>query len=288
MMAPMDTDEVELLTYAAAAEAHSSHPLAKAITMRAAGLDVPEAADLQTHTGRGIETMVEGEPVLVGNLKLFPDAPDQIHFDVDRFEEEGKTTMVVKRGDRFLGVIAVADQVRPEAARVVAKLKAGGVQRIVILTGDHERVANVIASQVGVTEVRSGLLPEDKVSAIKELARDGPVAMVGDGINDAPAMANATVGIAMAAHGTDVAMETADVALMADSLNKLPFALGVSKSSRTIIQQNLFVSLGTIALLIPFALFGWAGIGIAIVFHEGSTLLVVGNALRLLRYGGTS
>lgn len=287
-LAPMDTDEVELLTYAAAAEAHSSHPLAKAIAARAASLDLPEAGDLQTHAGRGIETLVDGEAILVGNLKLFPDAPDQIQLDVDRFEEEGKTTMVVKRGDRFLGVIAVADQVRPEAAQVLAKLKAGGLRRIVMLTGDHERVAKVIASQVGVTEVRANLLPEDKVTAIQDLSRDGPVAMVGDGINDAPAMANATVGIAMAAHGTDVAMETADVALMADSLDKLPFALGVSKSSRRIIQQNLFVSLGTIALLIPFALFGWAGIGIAIIFHEGSTLLVVGNALRLLRYGATS
>ena len=285
-VAPLDTDDDELLRYAAAAEAHSGHPLAKAIMARAQDLDVPESGDLQTHTGRGIETIVDGERVLVGNVKLFPDAPERILADVERLESEGKTTMIVKRADRYLGVIAAADQLRPEAARVIQQLKKAGVQRIVMLTGDHHRVASVIASELGITEVRADLLPDGKVEAIRELARDGPVAMVGDGINDAPAMANATVGIAMAAHGTDVAMETADVALMADSLEKLPFALGVSRSSRNIIRQNLGVSLGVIALLIPFALFGLAGIGIAIVFHEGSTLLVVANALRLLRYGG--
>lgn len=283
---PVDCEASELLRFAAAAENHSTHPLAKAIQSKAEGLELPEAENLRTHTGKGIEAVVNGETVLVGSARLFPDIPQVVKDHAIRLEREGKTTMIVQRGDRYLGVIAVADQVRPEAADAIAKLRKSGVERIVMLTGDNRRVANAVAQQLGIQEVQAELLPEDKVNAIKSLRREGPVAMVGDGINDAPAMANATVGIAMAAHGTDVAMETADVALMADSLDKLPFALGVSRQSRSIIRQNLGVSLGVIALLIPFALFGLAGIGVAIVFHEGSTLLVVANALRLLRYGG--
>jgi Cd2+/Zn2+-exporting ATPase len=154
-----------------------------------------------------------------------------------------------------------------------------------MLTGDNEIVGQAIAQAVGLDEVRSGLLPEDKVKAMEELAQSyGQVAMVGDGVNDAPAMARATVGIAMGGAGTDVALETADVALMADDLSKLPFAVALSRASKDVIRQNLWVSLGVVALLIPATLSGWAGIGVAVLIHEGSTLLVVINALRLLAY----
>ena len=154
-----------------------------------------------------------------------------------------------------------------------------------MLTGDNARVATAIAKQVGLSDFRADLMPEDKVTAIRDLrAEFGEVAMVGDGVNDAPALANATVGIAMGGAGTDVALETADVALMGDDLSKLPFAVGLGRATRAIIQQNLIVSLGVIALLVIASLTGWASIGVAILFHEGSTIVVVLNALRLLRY----
>jgi Cd2+/Zn2+-exporting ATPase len=155
----------------------------------------------------------------------------------------------------------------------------------VMLTGDNAKVAAHIAPQAGVTEFRGDLLPEDKVTAINALIKvHGQVAMVGDGVNDAPALANATVGIAMGAGGTDVALETADVALMGDDLSKLPFAVALSRQAKSVIRQNLWISLGVIAILVPSTLFGFARLGIAVIFHEGSTLVVVANALRLLRF----
>jgi Cd2+/Zn2+-exporting ATPase len=154
-----------------------------------------------------------------------------------------------------------------------------------MLTGDNQRVADAVAREVGITEARGDLLPEQKVDAIAELARSGArVAMVGDGVNDAPAMASATVGIAMGAGGSDVALETADVALMSDDLDGLPFAVGLSRACRRVIRQNLWASLGMVAFLVPATLSGFAGIGVAVALHEGSTLLVVVNALRLLAY----
>ena len=154
-----------------------------------------------------------------------------------------------------------------------------------MLTGDNARVGKAIANQVGLTDVRADLLPEDKLTVIRDMVQKfGQVAMVGDGVNDAPALANATVGIAMGGAGTDVALETADVALMGDDLSKLPFAVGLGRATRAIIQQNLIISLGVIALLVIASLTGWASIGVAILFHEGSTIVVVLNALRLLRY----
>jgi len=158
------------------------------------------------------------------------------------------------------------------------------VTRLIMISGDNQQVANAVAQAVGLTEARGDLMPEDKVEVIKSLReQDGKVAMVGDGVNDAPAMANATVGIAMGAAGSDVALEAADVALMADDLTQLPFAVGLSRSTSRIIKQNLWVSLGVVAVLIPATIFG-LNIGTAVLFHEGSTLVVVFNALRLLAY----
>jgi len=204
---------------------------------------------------------------------------------VRALEAEGKSTMLVMMDNRLLGILCLADQPRAEAKSTLAKLTALGIKKKIMITGDNERVAAAIAKEVGLDEYRASLMPEDKVTTIRELTEKyGEVAMIGDGVNDAPALATSTVGIAMGGAGTDVALETADVALMADDLSKLPFAVALSRQARRIILQNLIVSLGVIVLLIPFSLFGLTGIGIAIIFHEGSTLAVVANALRLLRF----
>ena len=202
-----------------------------------------------------------------------------------RLEAEGKTTMVVQAGDRFLGVLALADTPREGAGEVLRRLHRLGIRKTIMLTGDNARVGQAVGSAVGLDEVRAGLLPEDKVAAVDALLREhGQVAMVGDGVNDAPALARATVGIAMGGAGTDVALEAADVVLMADDLSNLPFAVALSRVARSIIRQNLWLSLGVIAILIPATLAGLAGIGPAVIIHEGSTLVVVFNALRLLGY----
>ena len=191
----------------------------------------------------------------------------------------GRTTMVVRQGARFLGVLGVMDTPRPVAAQVMAELRQLGIERLIMISGDNQQVAEAVARTVGLTEARGDLMPEQKVKAIKKLAQEhGKVAMVGDGVNDAPAMANATVGIAMVAAGSDVA-------LIPDDLAQLPFAVGLSRSSSRIIKQNLCVSLGVVVLLIAPIIFGM-GIATAVLFHEGSTLVVVANALRLLAYRG--
>jgi len=197
--------------------------------------------------------------------------------------------VIVKKGPRFLGVIALEDAPRSGAKETLNRLRSMGVNSLIMITGDNEQVATTIAEKVGTDEQISGLFPENKVEAVENLLEKyGEVAMVGDGVNDAPALARATVGIAMGASGTDVALETADVALMADDLSKLPFAVALGRQSQKIIRQNLIISLGVITVLVMAALSGLAGIGIAILFHEGSTLLVVANALRLLGYGADS
>ena len=195
--------------------------------------------------------------------------------------------ILVGRGAELLGTIAVADRPRSNARETLDRLRGLGVSELVMLTGDNPRVAGAIAAEVGLEDYRAGLLPEDKLAAIEELtARVGDVGMLGDGVNDAPALARASVGIAMGAAGTDVALETADVALMADDLSVLPFAIGLGRKTRRVITQNLVVALGVVAILVPSSVLGIAGIGTAIVLHEGSTLAVVANALRLMRYRG--
>lgn len=291
--------EARLLAEAAAVERRSQHPLARAILKAAErrNLTVPDAGELESVTGRGVRARVGASIVEVGRLAMFDDdeagVPRGVRDAVERLEREGRTTMVVRRsssvGDvasEWLGVIGVADEPREGVAETLARLRKLGVHRIVMLTGDNAGVGRAIAARVGVDEVRAGLMPEDKVSAIRELAASGTVAMVGDGVNDAPALAHATVGIAMGGAGTAAALETADVALMGDDLARLPFAVGLSRRARGIIRQNLFVSLGVIALLVVATVSGAAGIGPAVIVHEGSTLIVIANALRLLAYDG--
>ena len=282
-------DEARLLTIAAAVESRSAHPLAQAVVTAAKGrgLSWGEAGEVEAVTGKGLRAKFDGQKVVVGNARLFDGdpIPEVILQHVERLGAEGKTIMLIQSNDRFLGVLGLADTPREGARGVLERLHRIGIRKTIMLTGDNERVGRAIADAVGLDEVQAGLLPEDKVKAMEELGqRYGQVAMVGDGVNDAPAMARATVGIAMGGAGTDVALETADVALMADDLSKLPFAVALSRASRRIIRQNLYVSLGVVALLVPATLFGWAGIGLAVLIHEGSTVVVVINALRLLGY----
>lgn len=212
-----------------------------------------------------------------------PTMPAEVASAVDTLENAGRTTMLVRRGDRYLEVLGVRDAPRSSAAPALARLRMVGIENLVMISGDNQRVADAVAKQIGIDSARGDLLPEAKVEAIRQLrAAHEQVAMVGDGVNDAPAMANATVGIAMGAVGSAVAMETADVALMADDLTRLPFAVELSRSASSIIKQNLWVSLGIVAILIPATIFGLLRIGATVVVHEGSTLPVVGNALRLL------
>ena len=292
--------EDELLATTAAVERRSQHPLARAITVAAEArrLSVPESGELQSVTGRGIRAPVGDMVVEVGRLLMFEESgvtvPPALRDAIAKLEENGRSTMLVRRSrvsagptDGWLGVIGIADEPRENAGATLKRLRASGIERIVMLTGDNAGVGNAVGRAVGVDEVRAGLLPEDKVSAIRELAARGRVAMIGDGVNDAPALANATVGIAMGGAGTAAALETADVALMSDDLGQLPFAIGLSRQARAVIRQNLYISLAVIAALVLVTVSGIAGIGPAVIAHEGSTLLVIANALRLLRYGGS-
>jgi Cd2+/Zn2+-exporting ATPase len=272
-------------------EALSQHPIAQAVVRRAqADLGtLPTATEFQSITARGVRATLDGDLVEIGSLRLWEDQGADIDREfqsaVANLQSQGRTTMVVRRGDRWLGAIGVADRPREGVRANLDRLRSLGVRPLIMLTGDNKIVGDAIGQEVGVDEVRAGLLPEDKVAEIRRLiARHGQVAMVGDGVNDAPALANATVGIAMGGAGTATALETADVALMGDDLGRLPFAIGLSRRARSVIRQNLYVSLGVIALLVLATSTGAIGIGLAVVVHEGSTLVVIANALRLLAY----
>ena len=291
--------ENELLGTAAAVERRSQHPLAKAVADAAEtrGLDVPASGDLESVTGRGVRAMVGSEMVDIGRLLMFEESgatvPSQVRDNVTRLEQAGRSTMTIRAttpggssngAERWLGVLGIADEPRVGVEKTLERLRQSGVRRIVMLTGDNQGVGDAVGKAVGIAEVRAGLLPEDKVKAIQELAAQGRVAMIGDGVNDAPALAHATVGIAMGGAGTAAALETADIALMGDDLGRLPFVMGLSRKTRAVIRQNLYISLGVIALLVVATVTGAAGIGAAVIVHEGSTLVVIANALRLLRY----
>jgi Cd2+/Zn2+-exporting ATPase len=283
--------ETDLLSLAAGAESRSAHPLAQAVVRAAQtkGMPVSVMDEVESLTGRGLRAVMNGMTIWVGNQKLMDEAGVTLAADAiqkaQSLQQAGKTLFWVAENKKAIGLIALADTLRQEAASTMKALKKIGVEHTIMLTGDNVRSASAIAAQVGLTDYRADLMPEDKLIVIRDLVKEyGQVAMIGDGVNDAPALANATVGIAMGGAGTDVALETADVALMGDDLSKLPFAVGLGRATRAIIIQNLFISLGVIAVLIITSLTGIVSIGIAIIFHEGSTLIVVANALRLLGY----
>jgi Cd2+/Zn2+-exporting ATPase len=286
------TSTAQLLAVAAAVEQQSNHPLAQAVVRAAQnkGVTIPVAERLENVAGKGVVGVVNGQNVQIGTLRLFDSFAESTELQavaqtIARLEAEGKSTMAISQNNQFLGVLALADQARPAVGETLQELLNWGIKHSIMLTGDNEQVARRIAAEVGVTDVRAALLPEDKLAAIRQLEQThGPIAMTGDGVNDAPALATATVGIAMGGAGTAVALETADIALMADDLRQLPFAVGLSRASRAIIQQNLVIALGVIALLIVTSVLGWVQLSAAVVLHEGSTIVVVLNALRLLLY----
>ncbi|MFL1896600.1 heavy metal translocating P-type ATPase [Aquimarina sp. 2-A2] len=289
-----EIDKITLLEVAIAVEKLSDHPLAKAVVRD--GLQLLQrknsnliAEDLEALQGRGIKARFRGSDIFIGNLDLYQALgvaiPEDISETVKSLEKQGKTTMLVKRDDHFIGILGLMDTARESAKETLLRLKSLGIRKMIMLTGDNQNVADAIAKEIHLTEAFGSLLPEEKVAAIKKLKqKENKIAMVGDGVNDAPAMAHSTVGIAMGAAGSAVALETADIALMADKLEILPFAIALSRRAHVIIKQNIWISLGVVALLIPATILNWANIGVAVAIHEGSTLVVVLNALRLLGY----
>lgn len=288
-----NTDAPQLLAVSAAAESLSEHPVAKAVVAAAAqdDLALPEASELQSLPGFGISAIVADTPILIGNERLMQregvEISDAAREHLYRLGEEGKSTMFVAQGGHLLGLLAVADVLRPEVARIIQELKQAGVKQTVMLSGDNDRVARAIARQIGIDDVRADLLPEDKLDAINELKKQGKVAMLGDGVNDAPALATADVGIAMGAGGTDAALETADVVLMSDDLGKVSHVMGLSRKMRRIIKANLTFALTVIIVLASANLIVGIPLPLGVVGHEGSTVLVLLNGLRLLSYGGS-
>lgn len=294
IIAVEDGDDEKLLNILFAVESLSDHPLAKAIVLgvkeRITNNGALQAENIQSILGRGLKASIDGIEIAIGNGSLFEELDenkpsDEIKEKVKALEVLGNTTMLVRENKKYIGIVALMDTPRKDAKSTLEKLKKIGIKRMIMLSGDNQQVADAVAKELGLTDAWGGLLPEAKVEAIKKLrSEEKKVAMVGDGVNDAPAMANSTVGIAMGAAGSDVALETADIALMADNLQNLPFAIGLSRMSKRIIKQNLWISLGVVALLIPMTILGYANLGIAVLIHEGSTVVVVVNALRLLAY----
>jgi len=288
----------ELLWLAAAVEARSEHPVARAIVAEAKRRYTPiqRVTKFQSVAGHGVSAEVVGRRIAVGNLKYFDGYESTertaLERQMDLLHDAGKTGMLVAEilGDpdkpsvHYLGFIAVADKVRPEAPAMIARLRQLGVKRIAMLTGDNQRVAAAVGKACGVDEVHADLLPQDKVRVITKLKEIGRTAMIGDGVNDAPALATSDVGIAMGAAGTDVAMETADVVLMSDALDGIPFTLALSRRARTVVLQNLSFALGVIVVLIISALGFHLPLPLGVVGHEGSTVLVCLNGLRLLGF----
>ena len=279
--------EEETLRYAASVEHCSTHPLASAIRKEAEdrGFARYEITDGCVTNGTGVHAMIRGEQISVGRPDLFPVTSHQISV-IDTLRNEGKTVVLVGTEHEIYGAIALRDQIRPVASAVFEELRRMDVA-VIMLTGDTKETADAVASSLGITEVRSGLLPEEKIAEIRRLKeRYGGVMMVGDGINDAPALAEATVGIAMGAIGSDVAIEAADVALMADDLAGIPDAIRYGKRSRAIIGQNIIFSCIVLGLMIPAAALGIMGVAVAVILHEASELLAVANGLRMAELRG--
>jgi Cd2+/Zn2+-exporting ATPase len=284
-------DRAELLRWAAAAEAGSEHPLARPIldTARAEGVaPVGVPGTVTPVPGKGIVSDVGGRQVLIGNpalLEQYGVTDDAGAAEAARsLAAEGRTPMIVAVGRTVAGVVAVADRVRADAARMVARLHSAGVEKVVMLTGDTRLVAESIGRATGIDEVRASLLPEDKLDAVSELQRAGhTVAMVGDGVNDAPALATADIGVAMGAAGSAVAVETADIALMGDNLLKLPESISLAKRTVNVMRQNISIALITVVLLLGGVFAGGVTMSAGMLVHEASVLVVIVNAMRLMR-----
>ncbi len=284
-----DEAQQEVLRWAAIAEAGSEHPLARPILAEATTLGlIPSAETFETYTGRGVRATYHGHTIGVGTVELMDKLGvvlhPQIEADLAHLKTAGKTAVLVALDGLVLGILGIADPLRPTAPAMIRQLNTVGLKRIVMLTGDDRRTAEAIASEAGVPEVYADLLPEDKLAVIRRLQAEGHVvAMAGDGINDAPALAAADIGLAMGAAGTDVALETADIALMADDLLKIPEAIGLSKATLRNIRQNVVIALVTVAGLLTGVLLGEVHMAEGMFIHELSVLVVILNGMRLLR-----
>ena len=280
----------QLFRIAAALESLSEHPIGAAIVQaaRQQNLTWAEAINGQAQAGQGITGMIDRQMAVVGKATFVQAQTKRVSNDLveqsQQWESDGKTVVWVAYGGEFLGMIAVADTVRPAAAQAISRLKRLGVEQIVMLTGDNSRTAHSIAEQIGVDQVYAELLPEDKVDVIRQLQKQyQTVAMVGDGINDAPALAQASVGIAMGTAGSDVALETADIVLMADRLEQLEHAIRLGRRSQSIVKQNIVFALGFIGVLLLLNFAGKMSLPLGVLGHEGSTVVVTLSGLRLLR-----
>ncbi|MEO5951009.1 MAG: cation-translocating P-type ATPase, partial [Chloroflexia bacterium] len=293
---PLDGDADRLLLMVAAVESRSEHPLARAILHTARDAKARTASreliaeGFASMPGMGAHAVVDGQDLFVGNVRLFREkgiALDAVLPTLDKMESEGKTAVLVGTQAGMLGVIALADTPRPEAVSAIQTLRASGIKHIAMLTGDNTRTAQAVASTLGIDTVRAELLPSEKVDAIRSLRREfGHIAMLGDGVNDAPALATADVGIAMGVAGTDAALEVADVALMSDNLSRLDYAILLSRKAVSVIRQNITISLAVKVFALLFAAFGTLPLWGAILADTGVSLLVTLNGMTLLAYRG--
>jgi len=273
-----------LLSRSAAVEAMSEHPIGAAIVAEARRRQAtsPTATDFRSTVGVGASATVDGSRWHVGKAEMFSATSEPLHVAKERLEAAGDTVVLVG-DDQARGLIALRDTIRANAVDAVRALRHLGIEHVVVLTGDSDGAANVVATTVGADQVHAGLLPSDKVRIVEELlARYGSVAVVGDGVNDAPALATATVGIAMGAGGTDVALDTADVVLMADDVGRIPYAIQLGRRALRIVKQNVVVAVSVMVLLVIADVLGRITLPAGVVGHEGSTLLVTVSGLRLL------
>jgi Cd2+/Zn2+-exporting ATPase len=283
---PLTGTEKDILALAYCVEKHNNHPLAQAIVKKAESEKIQSltASDFVDMSGFGTKAMVNNKIIYVGKKDLFSKLDTtSLDSEIEKLRKAGKTVMLVGSNEAVHGIIAARDEVRPAAKKAVETLHRMGIA-VVMLTGDNSVTAHAIAKELGIEQIKADLKPEDKVVAIKELKKEyGTVVMVGDGINDAPALAESSVGIAMGTVGTDAAIEAADVALMGDDLNKIPYAIGLGKKSRGISRQNIVFSILLLVILVPSALVGFLTVAIAVGIHELSELIAVGNGLRVAR-----
>ncbi len=282
-------NEHEVLDIAAAIEARSQHPLAQAIVRHAnsLGLNPPSAEDFQAISGKGATAKLNGQPVWIGSHRAFEQRGEEspeLHDRMEQLAARGLSVVVIAAHEHVCGLIGLGDAIRPNAKDALTAMHQAGIERLVMLSGDNSQAAASVAASVGIDDVRAELLPEDKVKAVEELvARHGMVAMIGDGVNDAPAMARASLGIAMGAVGTDAALETADIALMSDDLSRVAWLIEHSHRTQRIIRQNITASLGVKAVFVLLTVLDHASLWSAIAADTGVSLAVVFNALRLLR-----
>jgi len=282
----LNGDENGVLEIAYSVERLSEHPLAQAIVKEAKnlGLKSCDVTNFESLTGSGIKATLDGEVTYIGKPELFKELGfnfEKTRSDIDKLTQEGKTVILIGTSEKIEGIIALRDEIRTEAKEIIGDLHAMGI-KVIMLTGDNENTASAISTEVGIDEFKANLKPEDKIKSIESLELEyGAVAMVGDGVNDAPALARATVGIAMGAAGTDAAIEAADVALMGDDITKVSYAIRLGKRAKRIGLQNIVFSLLILVVLIPSALVGIMTVAIAVLFHEVSELLAVANGLRV-------